>query len=434
MASRSADAAAIACLLTLAATPALAQTPADTSAEIAALRAQITAMSQRLNELEQRTQANAAPVATASPVTPAAATPAPITPAPAAVATAAVSTTPAASERGVPPAPLARALTGLGQEVELLASSDSSRVSFKITREISATRLKGKAAGWGTSTRWTGALSAPVAKGSDTGTNLLTQDGFASDFQATLGLSKLFRRLRNPGLDPDLLDMTRKAYVKCQETKTLEACKAAEQAGAGDAFVELFLGHDEGEKFRSLASSPSAHIIGAELSGGYLKHKYVDLVTVTKEEETEKPWGLKLYYAYMPDRDTSYLISVQHVDAKKDQDQGVRCPVPPASAFSCLPGALGAPKQADKLIWGAEYRHLFNLNFTDDEQPLFRAVGIAPQILHDSRNDVTSLDLPIYFVPNDKGEYIGGVRLAWSSKDHDIVAGLFVNRAFGVRP
>lgn len=396
----------------------MAQTPPDPSSEIAALRAQISAMTQRLNDLEQRTQA---PAPTPPSVPP------PSTPTP--------PSTPVeiGGDRSTPPGPLSRALTGLGQEVEILAAADSSRVSFKATRQVSATRLGKRSEGWAHTTRWTSAVSAPLAKG-DPRTELWTQDGFASDFQFTLGLSRFFRYLRNPLLDKQLLGLTEQARLACATTKTPAECKAAEEAAPGDAFVRAFLGDDKQAEYLDLAASPSAHAFGGELSVGYLKHKYVNPTLVANEASTDTPWGIKGYYAYMPRRDTSYVFSLQHVDQQKDQDAGVQCPTPPASPFNCLSGALGAPKDQKKLIWGLEYRRLFELPFTDDEQPLFRAIGIAPQVLHDSRSDVTSLDLPIYFVPNEKGEYIGGVRLGWNSKDHDVVAGLFVNRAFGVRP
>lgn len=398
---------------------ALAQSPAK--AEIDALRAQMLAIQQRLDALErQSAEGSAAPAPAPSPVP---------TPAPAGDAVA----TPVDEKPEVPRGPIARALGGLGSQVELLAASESSRATFKASTRISSTRLGGKATGWGTSTNLTASISAPLSEG-EPRTEVWTHDGFANDFQVTLGLTKFQRRLANPFLDPQLLALAEDARTACKRKKTPEECKVEEAANEGDAFIGLHLGQAKRTEYLNRAVSPAAHAFGAELSVGTLEHEYIAPATVTNESVSDMPWGLKTYYAYLPDRDTSYAMSLQYVEELKDQDAGVRCPMPPATPFSCLQGAIGRPENTQKLLWGLEYRRLFDLGFSERLQPLFRSVGIAPQLLYDSENDVTSVDLPVYFVTNDKGEYIGGVRFGWTSEEHDIAVGLFINQAFSIRP
>lgn len=411
------------------ATPALAQAPSGSAAEIAEIRAQIAALTQRLNDIER---SSAAPVASAG------ATERPLelkseTPADRLVAGQTASAAPEVQVervRELTPGPASRVLGALGAEAELLAASDASRVTFKLTREISETALGRQAEGWGISTRWSATASAPLSKGGPR-TELWSQDGFASDFQFKLGLGRYHRPLRNPLLQPRLKELQAQALAACLKAKTEAECGKDH----GDTFVATYVSAEAGKEYLRLAAPrKGGWAYGGEVSVGYLKHKYVDLASVTHASDTDAPWGAKVYFAPVARPAALLLFSLEHIQKQKDREEGVLCPASTGAPVTCLRGALGAPKGEQKLVWGAEFRRLFDIPAAEGATPLIRSIGIAPQVQHDSRNNVTTLDLPIYLVPNDKSEFIGGVRLGWDTEHHDVVAGVFVGRTFGLRP
>jgi hypothetical protein len=59
-------------------------------------------------------------------------------------------------------------------------------------------------------------------------------------------------------------------------------------------------------------------------------------------------------------------------------------------------------------------------------------VAAALTATYDFEKNTTGIELPIYFVANDKGALAGGIRFGWRDDTDDVTVGLFVGKAFSV--
>ena len=390
--------------------------------EIAEIRAQIAALTQRLNALEIQSPApssqegslvggDASTIATLQTIS------APIL----------------AARNKIDPfyvaaAPVDRALSELGSRAELNAGTGGGRATISLSREIATTRY---AAGPfpATSTRFKISASAPINKNGDR-TDLTGLDSFANDFDLRVGWSKYQRYLQDPTLD---------AKAAAIEDAALAACKAkpgakaedCDKAPKGDQFVRDNLDDAQAQAYLAIAFPPlNAFAYGFETHVGYLKSEFIDLANFRKLDETHTPWGAKIFYSYLPPlRGVSWTGALEYQDAYEDQKSKVVCPPSTLVAATCLQGSVGAPDHLDKLLISLERRSLLYRN----EDALISSVGIAAQATYDAIDGNYGFDLPIYFILNDKGALIGGIRVGWTSKDHDIVGGVFVSAPFGAK-
>ena len=55
----------------------------------------------------------------------------------------------------------------------------------------------------------------------------------------------------------------------------------------------------------------------------------------------------------------------------------------------------------------------------------FKHIGLSPRVSRGFEDNVTGIDVPVYFL-KDNGGFTGGVRLGWRSDTHDISASVMV--------
>lgn len=408
-------------LLTFLAAPAAAQAQSPTQTEIEALRSDIQRMTQRLDELEKRAAQPVQEAAPANEVT--------------------ASTPPAdrlGPSPGAPPtptvAPLDRAFLGAGSQVEINATSGSSAVSLKLGRETTNLEIPDRQdVGWSTTNRWILTASAPLNKKA-TSTDLATIDGFASDFELRLQRSWFRRWVRDPPLDDvALLELEQAAVRACQgrpgATEKEKAACVEDLPKQGSKFIRDHLGPEKETTYlQAFFPRHSAWGYGFEGRVGYKNHNYIDSTLFTTAQQDRTPWGLRMFGSWLPTgRVWGFTGTVDYQQTYEDKKAQVLCPALSTAPVTCLNGPVGRPDSKEKLLTSAEWRTLV----FPGEFALFKTIGISAQFTYDHKSDEYGFDLPIYVVPDDKSNLIGGVRLGYKSEDDDFAVGIFVGAPFG---
>ncbi len=150
---------------------------------------------------------------------------------------------------------------------------------------------------------------------------------------------------------------------------------------------------------------------------------YVNPVTLASVSEQKTPWSAGLYAMYYPIDSTNLItLSAKYRDDYQAQDSATLCPSPAGAPLKCITGAVGAPKHVTRELLSAEYRKSFGL------------YAVAATVTYDAKNDVTGIDLPIYFVPDATGGLTGGIKLGWRSDTKDTTAGVFIGKPFRTLP
>jgi len=63
---------------------------------------------------------------------------------------------------------------------------------------------------------------------------------------------------------------------------------------------------------------------------------------------------------------------------------------------------------------------------TDEARQRYTKVGWALIVSRNVSKHSTAVELPVFFLGNEKGTLNGGVRLAWNTKDKKLGAGFFI--------
>lgn len=413
----------------VAAHPARAQlADADT---ITALKAQVEALTARVNDLERR---GSPPVSAFAPPEPATA-----------MQPALASVQPPASPEGpptasgsrdpiVPLAPIDRPLQPLSGAFQLSASNESSEVAIRLGTALSRPNLNGSARGTASHDTLSLTASAPLDKKTKRG-DLATLDGFANSSALKLRWTRFLIPIANPRAEPaaraEEASIIETARRKCRA----EAAKPAELAVCnGDydhAFIEKYASPQLADRFYELGfpAAPS-FAFGLEGSIGYKKYSYFDPVTLTEGESSKVPLGAKAFLTWFPNASlTAITGSLEYQRAFSEKKSSVLCPVGGVAPVRCVNGPIGAPGRNSSLLGALEYRRQFVL-----KNLWIPAVGIAPQITYDFLQEKGGFDLPVYVVPDAKGNLLGGLRFGYRTDTEDLVVGVFVGSAFSFRP
>jgi hypothetical protein len=90
-------------------------------------------------------------------------------------------------------------------------------------------------------------------------------------------------------------------------------------------------------------------------------------------------------------------------------------------SLQCGKRVLRAPfRQASEII-GGEVRKFFNSRF-----------AITARLNHDLKDDVTGLEVPLYFVRNSDGGLTGGISIGWRSDTDAVIASAFVGQVLAL--
>ena len=112
-------------------------------------------------------------------------------------------------------------------------------------------------------------------------------------------------------------------------------------------------------------------------------------------------------------------VNYQYQSAYQAQDQSQLCsPFSGSTSLRCRDISIGEPDKKLRNIVEFESRKFFS------------AAAINPKIAWDIRNDVASIQVPIYFLQSKEGGLNGGVTLGWRSDTKAFTASVFVGEIF----
>lgn len=164
-------------------------------------------------------------------------------------------------------------------------------------------------------------------------------------------------------------------------------------------------------------------LTGARYEVGRKTFDYVDPTTLDDLSEAHTGWAVSLGGAAITRNNillgAGYRHEVRFLDGSAPVDL-------------CLPlGVGGATMCRQEVILDAPFR--------DDSDQLYGevrkfwgAIALSPRITADFSNDVTGIDVPVYFLKNTEGGFTGGVRVGWRSDRKGLTVVGFVGQVLGL--
>jgi hypothetical protein len=301
---------------------------------------------------------------------------------------------------------------------EITATTESSKASINVSRDISAATNNGV----GTFSSLSLALSAPVSKTGST-TNIATLDGFANSSTLTVGYHKFFvYGLRTPVMDDGTLSPGFEAICAAAGINIdKESCDSASvKAGLVKADrMDLY------PTFVGYFFDPNAlkWTYGAKATVGRESYDFFNATSLASQKDQKGPWSLGAYAGLVPPLTNAFLSAgVEFQHAYMPRKAKVVCPSSTgASQIQCVNGSIGAPQATDK-----------HLVYADGRADLgFAAIDL--RVTHDFASGDNGVDLPIYLFRDTKSTWTGGLRLGWTNTDQ-FSLGIFVGSSFGLLP
>lgn len=172
---------------------------------------------------------------------------------------------------------------------------------------------------------------------------------------------------------------------------------------------------------QDIQSPLSAQIYGAEFKTGYGSYRFRNPENLNNEEVNKTSWSFSLYYNYLK-HNTVYGAGLSFQKSYNEMPKIELCE--PLDIFdstlSCLETRLGAPEEQERNIAYVQMsHHSTSHNF-----------AIQPKISYDIEEKEFGVIMPIFLMRNEKDQLTGGLQLSWQSEDDDLVAGVFVGKAF----
>jgi hypothetical protein len=179
------------------------------------------------------------------------------------------------------------------------------------------------------------------------------------------------------------------------------------------------------EKLRDLLHEEAPiWFFGGDYTEERSSFRFLQRGTLTPGAENHRGWnvnGRLGYYTPLGFVFGTYSRKVGYVAGGATTD--VCQPIGGTASLTCAPAVIGAPREMKFSVGGIELRKFFS------DLP----VAIAPSVQRDFENDVTGVDVPIYFLKATTG-LIGGVRFNWRSDTEAVTAVMFVGTAIGILP
>ncbi len=164
-------------------------------------------------------------------------------------------------------------------------------------------------------------------------------------------------------------------------------------------------------------------IWGGSGKAGSETFNYVEPATLAQRSVEETGWSGKVFLAYRPRGKafdhSVYTVSYSRGEAWKNREETTICP-PGGAPATCVKGSAGPPVRTDTEVLSFEY------------QRSLKDQAIAVRVSHDWGQDVSSVEVPIYLFRDKEGGLTGGVQLGWRSDEDEVVAGVFVSKAFSM--
>lgn len=255
-------------------------------------------------------------------------------------------------------------------------------------------------------------LSVPEDKKEDS-TKFTDLDDLSDKVTLGFNFSRGFGKLVSPDI-PEALEKACEALgwdvkkVECTDSTKFEQKVQKELQGKARR-----------DALKSLSFLDKGFLQGFSIKGAvaYKKFDYFD-ATAEKQKDTELSRSLTAaYVATKGGFRVAFGLTLQQ-DFKDSSVVGQKCvELEDAEGLeSCQSLPVGAPKDDDELIVRLELRQLWT-NW-----------AVSPTLAFNLENDVTGIDVPIYFLRDDKKRFTGGARVGWRSDDDELVASVFVTK------
>ena len=264
---------------------------------------------------------------------------------------------------------------------------------------------------------WALKLAAPTDSSSEI-TDFVTLDGLAKDLTVGFNMRRTFAQ--EGGLEGffDVLDSL------CEALGLASGCdnesiqnKVKESTNA--ELAALMKMHETDPRQLRAATRLLRRATSAFFVNGRLSHNQYKFFTpeAQKHDTNEIGASLKVGYSRVAGSSGRVAFGVGVQRAFKPQETKAQsCTAVEGSEIleSCSELPVGAPAQIDSLIAQVEYAHRT------------RVAAIRPLVSFDFELDVWALDLPFYFLRDDKKAFTGGFRVGWRSDKDLPVASIFV--------
>jgi hypothetical protein len=325
------------------------------------------------------------------------------------------------------PAPLTSGFSvapkGLSSAAEFTGGSGEGRATFSLARRWIEPTEDARI------NQWRLTLSAPLAKGGDD-TSFATLDGLASGTKLELSWNTF--RMPLPYDTPKGERMMQEAEQRC-----LQAVPAWPDCRKHDTrFIDAFVGTIDGENAArraeydddyAKATLQKASSFGFHAGIGFDKFAFYDATTLDKNKTSKWSFSAGGALTVFPIARSSLTLDGSYEHAFEASDSKTACPPATGAVVKCVSGALAPPDGSSKLIASLQFNTFLPISKTG----LLKKVGLAPKFEYDALSDDIAFDLPVYFVPDDKGNLTGGVHIGYTTKDKTIV-GVFFGSSFGI--
>jgi hypothetical protein len=184
--------------------------------------------------------------------------------------------------------------------------------------------------------------------------------------------------------------------------------------------------------YRSFLSGVWIYVFSGKATGGIRKYDFLSVgpTTVAKQSVEEDVWAGELAASWFsPSKDVLLGVGARYESTRKAGQPGTICPptVTPGAPVTCLTGAVGAPVKDEKQIVFVQGR------WAPERES--RGFALAPRVSYDFEKGVLAVDVPVYLLQTKAGsdgskDFVGGLRLGWNDEDRDLVASVFVGKAF----
>jgi hypothetical protein len=315
---------------------------------------------------------------------------------------------------------ITRPAAGAASGIQLNASTNSNQASLNL----------GTANPNGTN--WSMLFSSPLTMGgssnggsSATNTSVATLNGLANGFAATFKLSR-FRFARVEAGNDTTNAMVTKALTTCLATATSDAGKKTCNDMAPGVLINRYDPADMQAYLKEHFSSVNnvlAYTYGLQAAVGYNSFTYYQPTNLMKSSQEDIPHSIGTYLGFVPSLFTAPTfidLAANYQQAYMAMPSTTKCKTVNVT-INCQTGSIGAPNRMDKV--------LLSLDGNTEFRPFNHLIGIGPQITYDPKNNQEGVDFPIYFIPDTKGNLIGGITAGWTNTQHFTI-GLIVGAPF----
>ncbi len=218
-------------------------------------------------------------------------------------------------------------------------------------------------------------------------------------------------------VDAQLLDAVLRAEAICKATKTAAECDPNSPDITMTEYLREHLGERAAFEFVQSVTPNQVWYLGVEGSAAQNKFSFFEPDSISTDSSSELDLGATIFGGLLlgDSLQTSVGGSFTYTRKIDAQPQVTLCQMLDASSFTqCRTSASGAPGRSTQSIVGVEFRHAL-------DAPLgqYSRFAIAPEFNFDLESDAYSIDVPLYFIPEESGSLRGGIRASYLNKKDD---------------